>query len=148
METPCSVFQTGLGCRKNPSQRGTQSTGPLQPFAKEPDPLGYPRQPGRAGKSRQAGARECELSFEITEKEHPDLVILDLQMPDQSGTDFYRKLTKHKDLHTTPIIVVSGLAGRHLAVRQPVAVFDKPIDPEEFGATVDRALGINNGDEE
>ena len=87
-------------------------------------------------------------AFEIAEREHPDLIILDLQMPDQTGTDFYRRLMKHKDLESTPIIVVSGLAGRHLAVREPVAVFDKPIDPEEFGATVDRALGLENGAEE
>ena len=90
-------------------------------------------------------AADGREAFEIAEREHPDLVILDLQMPDQTGTDFYRRLMKHKDLENIPIIVVSGLAGRHLAVREPVAVFDKPIDPEEFGATVDRALGIENG---
>jgi CheY-like chemotaxis protein len=93
-------------------------------------------------------AADGREAFEIAEREHPDLVILDLQMPDQTGTDFYRRLMKHKDLADIPIIVVSGLAGRHLAVREPVAVFDKPIDPEEFGATVDRALGIQNGVEE
>jgi CheY-like chemotaxis protein len=90
-------------------------------------------------------AADGREAFEIAEREHPDLVILDLQMPNQTGTDFYRRLMKHKDLGNIPIIVVSGLAGRHLAVREPVAVFDKPIDPEEFGATVDRALGIDNG---
>ena len=77
------------------------------------------------------------------EREKPDLVILDLQMPNQTGTDFYRRLTKDKDLRNIPVIVVSGLAGRHLAVKEPVAVFDKPIDPEEFGDTVDRALGVD-----
>ena len=39
-----------------------------------------------------------------------------------------------------PVIVVSGLAGRHLAVKEPVAVFDKPIDAEEFLATVKQTL--------
>jgi CheY-like chemotaxis protein len=93
-------------------------------------------------------AADGREAFEIAERERPDLIILDLQMPDQTGTDFYRRLTKHKDLQKTPIIVVSGLAGRHLAVREPFAVFDKPIDPDEFGATVDRALGLKNGVEE
>ena len=81
---------------------------------------------------------------DVTEQERPDLIILDLQMPAQSGTDFYRRLTKNKALQDIPIIVVSGLAGRHLAVREPVAVFDKPIDPEDFGRTVDRALGLES----
>lgn len=84
-----------------------------------------------------ANGREA---LEIVRRSPPDLVILDLQMPGQTGTDFYRKLNQDKELRTIPIIVVSGLAGRHLAVSKPVAVFDKPIDPEEFAATVARAL--------
>ncbi|MDJ0762105.1 MAG: response regulator [Myxococcota bacterium] len=62
----------------------------------------------------------------------PDLVILDLQMPTKTGTDFYRQLSKDKAMSDIPIIVVSGLSGRHLAIRKPVAVFDKPINPDEF----------------
>jgi len=89
-------------------------------------------------------AEDGRKAYEIAERERPDLIILDLQMPDQSGTDFYRRLMKHNELQNTPIIVVSGLAGRHLAVREPIAVFDKPIDPEEFGSTVDRALGLES----
>ncbi len=78
--------------------------------------------------------------FEVAVREKPDLVSLDLAMPNQTGTDFYRKLIKNKDLRDTPIIVVSGLAGRHLAVSRPVAVFDKPIDRDEFLEAVARAL--------
>lgn len=77
----------------------------------------------------------------ITRREKPDLVILDLQMPNQSGTDYYRKISKDKELGAIPIIVVSGLAGRHLAVKKPVAVFDKPINPDELLATVNKTLG-------
>jgi CheY-like chemotaxis protein len=87
-------------------------------------------------------AADGKEAFEVTDRERPDLIILDLQMPDQSGTDFTRRLSRDQSLSEIPIIVVSGLAGRHLAVREPVAVFDKPIDPDEFGATVDRALGL------
>jgi len=86
-------------------------------------------------------AADGRQAFEIVEQEQPDLVILDLAMPGQTGTDFYRRLTKHKQLAGTPIIVVSGLAGRHLALKEPVAVFDKPIDPDEFIAQVNKAVG-------
>ena len=72
---------------------------------------------------------------------HPDLITLDLMMPKQSGTDCYRGLQKDAALAKIPVIVVSGLSGRHLAVPAPFAVFDKPIEPEEFIATVDRAVG-------
>jgi CheY-like chemotaxis protein len=87
-------------------------------------------------------AADGREAFEIVGRERPDLVILDLMMPLQTGTDFYRKLSKDKSLSSIPIIVVSGLAGRHLALREPVAVFDKPIDPDEFVAAVERALGL------
>ena len=80
--------------------------------------------------------------LEVAKKEQPDLVILDLMMPKQTGTDFYRKLSRSKDLKDTPVIVVSGLTGRHLAAKEPVAVFDKPIDRDDFLAAVEKALGL------
>lgn len=88
-------------------------------------------------------AADGREAFEAAQREHPDLIVLDLMMPNQTGTDFYRRLTRDESLCQIPIIVVSGLAGRHLAVRDPAAVFDKPIDPEEFGSTVDRVLGVD-----
>ena len=86
-------------------------------------------------------AEDGKVALQIAREEKPDLVTLDLMMPDNTGTDFYRKLVKDDDLARTPVIVVSGLAGRHLAVKEPVAVFDKPIDPDEFLAAVERAIG-------
>ena len=47
--------------------------------------------------------------LEIVKKTNPDLITLDLQMPNHTGTDFYRRLLKHKELSKIPIIVVSGL---------------------------------------
>jgi CheY-like chemotaxis protein len=70
----------------------------------------------------------------------PGLITLDLMMPRQSGTDMYRNLQKDKGLARIPVIVISGLAGRHLAVPAPLAVFDKPIDMEAFLAVVEKAF--------
>ena len=81
-----------------------------------------------------------QAGLEVARQEKPDLVTLDLMMPNQSGTDFYRNMIKEDELVDTPVIVVSGLAGRHLAVRKPSAVFDKPIDPTKFMAAVNKAL--------
>lgn len=86
-------------------------------------------------------AEDGSAAFEVAQREKPSAIILDLQMPNQTGTDFFRKLSKDDELARIPVIVVSGLAGRHLAVRKPFAVFDKPIDPDEFGEAVDRAVG-------
>ena len=85
-------------------------------------------------------AEDGKVALEIARRERPDLVTLDLHMPHGTGTDFYRKFARSHDYEDTPIIIVSGLAGRELAVKKPVAVFDKPIDPDEFIAAVRRAL--------
>ena len=77
-------------------------------------------------------ASDGRKALETARTEKPDLVILDIMMPDQTGTDFNRKLSRDKNLKDTPIIVVSGLSVRYLAVKKAVAVFDKPIVPEEF----------------
>lgn len=90
---------------------------------------------------RVVTANDGRHALAVAEQEPPDLIVLDLQMPEQTGTDFYRHLLKKDELRGIPVIVVSGIAGRHLAVSRPYAVFDKPIDPDEFVATVERALG-------
>ena len=85
-------------------------------------------------------AMNVDDALETAHREKPDLVILDLMMPKRTGTDFARKISRDKDLKDTPIIVVSALAGRELAVHKPVAVFDKPIDPDKFIEAVEQAL--------
>lgn len=78
--------------------------------------------------------------LEAAQQEHPDLVTLDLLMPRRSGADFHRALAEDPSLKDTPVIVISGLPGRALAVRDPIAVFDKPIDPAAFLQAVEKAL--------
>ncbi|NOZ01826.1 MAG: response regulator [Deltaproteobacteria bacterium] len=80
-------------------------------------------------------------AFELVGSERPDLITLDLMMPERTGTQFYRRLSRDKELRDIPIIVISGLAGRDLALKEPAAVFDKPIKPDEFIAAVKKALG-------
>ena len=86
-------------------------------------------------------AENGHLGYEKAVAERPNLVTLDLMMPNQSGTDFFRRLSKNKDICHTPVIVISGLPGRHLAVKQPHAVFDKPINPDDLIDAVHSAIG-------
>ncbi len=67
-------------------------------------------------------------AMESIEKDRPDLILLDLQMPEETGTGLYRKLRNKKELREIPIIIVSGLAGRNIAVSKTVVVLDKPLD--------------------
>jgi len=78
--------------------------------------------------------------LEVLRSENPDLVTLDLQMPRNTGTDFYRKLRHDEKYNKVPIIVISGLPGRHLALPEPLAVFDKPIDKDSLMEKVREAI--------
>jgi CheY-like chemotaxis protein len=86
-------------------------------------------------------ASNGEAALEVLRKETPDLVTLDLQMPDETGTWFYRNLMKDKKFKDTPVIVISGIPGRHLAVSKPVAVFEKPIDRDALLKSIQETIG-------
>jgi len=90
-------------------------------------------------------APDGQRGLEVARRERPDLVVLDLVMPGKTGTDFYRNLRKDAALGRIPIIVVSAVAGRNLAITRPAAVFDKPIDPNAFLAAVEQALAGGPG---
>lgn len=76
----------------------------------------------------------------VLERETPDLISLDIMMPQKTGAQFYRKIKKDAILKDIPIIVVSGLAGRNLAVPHPEAVLDKPVDLAQYSKTVKKLL--------
>ena len=79
--------------------------------------------------------------LEALKAENPDLITLDLQMPNDTGTAFYRKMHRDKNYKKIPIIVISGIAGRHLAIKKPVAVFDKPIDKKALLEVIKHSIG-------
>ena len=78
--------------------------------------------------------------LELVRKEMPDLISLDLQMPNEWGTRFYRKLRKDKKLKDIPVIVVSGIDGDH-AIKDAVAFVRKPFDPDKLLGIVRSTIG-------
>ncbi len=46
--------------------------------------------------------------FRTIEREKPDLVILDIMLPGQSGLDVCRKIKNHPDLKDIPVIMISA----------------------------------------
>ncbi len=78
--------------------------------------------------------------IELLKKEKPDMISLDLELPDEWGPRFYRKMSKLKDLKKTPVVVVSGLAGQH-AIKNAVAFVRKPFDPDKLLGIVKKTIG-------
>jgi CheY-like chemotaxis protein len=77
---------------------------------------------------------------ETVRKENPDLITLDLEMPEEWGPRFYRRLRKEKDLKNIPVIVISGIDGDH-AVKDAVTFIRKPFDPEKLIGIVKNTIG-------
>ena len=84
-------------------------------------------------------------ALEAVKRERPDLVTLDITMPEASGTRFYKEIRTDPELSTIPVIIVTavtGLGGDKYAyekfisnrrlVPAPEAFFPKPIDREAF----------------
>ena len=89
--------------------------------------------------------------------EKPDLVSLDITMPEKSGVRFYRELRSDPDLAGTPVVIVTGATSTYggaggkadfekfISSRKksppPEAFFEKPIDPDAYLAKVAELLG-------
>ena len=90
-------------------------------------------------------ASDGEVALSVLEKEHPDCITLDLEMPNEWGPRFYRKMSKDPDFKKLPVIVISGLAGIHLAIPGAVASFKKPFDPNKLLETIRTTLETKAG---
>ncbi|MFC1587698.1 response regulator [Planctomycetota bacterium] len=77
--------------------------------------------------------------MELVRKEKPDLITLDINMPEGTGTRMLRNLTDDPDAANIPVVIVSvvdpeleDFLGKMKCVNSPAAFFEKPIDREEF----------------
>ncbi len=77
----------------------------------------------------------------VAEAEKPDLITLDLEMPQEWGPRFYRKLSQNPELKRTPIIVISGLSANKYAIPKAVASLTKPFDAEQLLKIVKETIG-------
>jgi DNA-binding response OmpR family regulator len=76
---------------------------------------------------------------------HPDLVLLDLMMPDMDGWEVYQQIKADEALRNIPVIVVTAKAqsidkvlGLHIAkVDDYIA---KPFSPQELLSSVEKVL--------
>ena len=86
-------------------------------------------------------------------EEKPDLVVLDVLMPRQSGIRMYRELKTDPQLKGIPVIVLSAIAKKTFLrsqgalaefgdapVPEPEAYIEKPAEPEEMEAMVKKLI--------
>ena len=86
-------------------------------------------------------AADGSEAMAIVRKEKPDLITLDLEMPEEWGPRFYRKLMKEKDYNKIPVIVITGLTGGKYAIQKAVASLTKPFDRDELLKIIKDTIG-------
>ena len=92
-------------------------------------------------------ATDGENALQSILKQQPDLVLMDLNMPHQSGIQLYRELQNREELRTIPVIFVTGLGQYQIfnstcsPLPEPAACIQKPIDMEILQNAVARVLG-------
>lgn len=99
-------------------------------------------------------AEDGEEGMRLALQEKPDLLILDVLMPMESGIRMYRRLLGDESLKHIPVIVVSGIAHKTFLksqkvlaefgggkVPEPFAYLEKPVDAETLSQVINSALG-------
>ena len=80
------------------------------------------------------------LALQVAEKERPDLILLDIMMPDMDGYEVCRRLKENKLLHDIPVIFISALSETNDVVKAlkygGVDYITKPFRAEEISARV------------
>ena len=84
--------------------------------------------------------------LEALKREKPDLILLDLMMPDIDGWEVYRQMKADPNLAKIPVIVVTAKAqsidkvlGLHIAKVEDYVT--KPFGPQELLSSINKVLG-------
>ena len=84
-------------------------------------------------------------AFDLARQHHPDLILLDIQLPDISGEEAARRLKADEQTRTIPIIAVTAFAMR--GDREKILdsgcddYISKPFSIREFLALVESYIG-------
>ena len=102
---------------------------------------------GRRG-FKVSGATGGKAGLQAVREELPDLVLLDLMMPDMDGWEVYQQMKSDELTRHIPVIVVTARAqsidkvlGIHIAKVDDY--ISKPFSPQELLSSVEKILGQN-----
>jgi two-component system response regulator VicR len=91
------------------------------------------------------GANSGKEGLNAIQQKLPDLVLLDLMMPDMDGWDVYQQMKANPNTRDIPVIVVTAKAqsidkvlGLHIA--KVDAYLSKPFSPQELFESVENVL--------
>ena len=96
------------------------------------------------------GTRNGVEAIERARTHRPDLILMDIQLPEVSGLEVTKWIKDDPELHQTPVVAVTAFAmkGDEERIRQGgcEAYLSKPISVAKFMETVRRFLGAPEGE--
>ena len=95
------------------------------------------------------GAHGGRQGLDLVQKEPPDLILLDLMMPDLDGWDLYQQLKANEATKDIPVIIITAKAqaidrvlGLHIAKVEDY--ISKPFRPQELIESIEKVLTSKN----
>ncbi len=99
-------------------------------------------------------AVDGEEGMEKVREERPDLIILDILMPRESGIKMYHELKTDPSMKDIPVVMLSAVSKRTFlrstaaltefgdeTVPEPQAYLEKPVEPEDLAEILKNILG-------
>jgi CheY-like chemotaxis protein len=85
------------------------------------------------------GVMNGQEALAALQEKNPDLITLDITMPEKSGVAVYRKLKEDPNYKQIPVVMITGISDdfkRFISTRRqvppPDAYISKPVDHEEL----------------
>ncbi len=101
----------------------------------------------RRGNFELFSAGEGRVGLETIRREKPDLVLLDIMLPDMGGWAVYQQMKTDPELQHIPVIVITAqdaaidrVLGEHIAKVQ--VYITKPFSPKDLLSNINAVLGI------
>jgi CheY-like chemotaxis protein len=96
-------------------------------------------------------AQNGREGFEKAKTNHPDLITLDISMPEESGVRMFRNLQGDPATSEIPVLIITGITHdfkqfieTRKQVHPPQGYFDKPPDRKELLSKINELLGTKN----
>jgi CheY-like chemotaxis protein len=93
-------------------------------------------------------AKDGTEAIAVLEESTPDLVSLDITMPEKSGVAVYRSIKEDDRFKNIPVIITTGVSddfktfiSNRRQVPPPEGYINKPVDAEQFVKAVRKLLG-------
>ncbi|RKY94235.1 MAG: response regulator [Ignavibacteriae bacterium] len=117
----------------------------------EPDVVTYLSAVLEANGYKSYATSNIKTAMEQVEDIRPDLICLDIVMPQETGISFYTRLRQDKEFKNIPVILISGIVElekfdfrtytKDDSIPVPECYMEKPIDVEKYIQKVKQLTG-------